>query len=121
MMMIIELTLDSSSIIFNYTALTPLGLTQSNSMKKFMVYRIVQICGATIYRKTVSFSRHTTHVGALAWNDYCLLANGGGTTDRYIRFWNILIAQSLQCIDTGSQICNLAWSKHSNELVPTHG
>ncbi|CAF4079097.1 unnamed protein product, partial [Rotaria sordida] len=33
---------------------------------------IVQICGATIYRKTVSFSRHTTHVGALAWNDYCI-------------------------------------------------
>ncbi|CAF4259414.1 unnamed protein product, partial [Rotaria sordida] len=33
---------------------------------------IVQICGATIYRKTVSFLRHTTHVDALAWNDYCI-------------------------------------------------
>ncbi|CAF1522078.1 unnamed protein product, partial [Didymodactylos carnosus] len=47
--------------------------------------------------------------------------SGGGTADRHIRFWNTLTAQNLQCIDTGSQVCNLAWSKHSNELVSTHG
>jgi cell division cycle 20-like protein 1 (cofactor of APC complex) len=27
----------------------------------------------------------------------------------------------MQCVDTGSQVCNLAWSKHSSELVSTHG
>jgi cell division cycle 20-like protein 1 (cofactor of APC complex) len=27
----------------------------------------------------------------------------------------------LQTVDTGSQVCNLAWSKNSNELVSTHG
>ncbi len=27
----------------------------------------------------------------------------------------------MQCVDTGSQVCNVAWSKHSSELVSTHG
>ena len=36
---------------------------------------------------------------------------------RCIRFWNTLTGQPLQCVDTGSQVCNLAWSKHANELV----
>jgi len=40
---------------------------------------------------------------------------------RRIRFWNTLTQQPLQCVDTGSQVCNLAWSKHSSELVSTHG
>ena len=46
-----------------------------------------------------------------------LLASGGGTADRRIRFWNTLTLRSIQSIDTASQVCNLAWSKHSNELV----
>lgn len=38
--------------------------------------------------------------------------------DRCIRFWNTLTGQPLPVhIDTGSQVCNLAWSKHANELV----
>lgn len=40
---------------------------------------------------------------------------------RSIRFWNTLTGQPMQCVDTGSQVCNLAWSKHSSELVSTHG
>lgn len=27
----------------------------------------------------------------------------------------------MQMVDTGSQVCNLAWSKHASELVSTHG
>lgn len=27
----------------------------------------------------------------------------------------------MQSIDTGSQVCNIVWSKHSCELVSTHG
>ena len=37
-----------------------------------------------------------------------LLASGGGTADRCIRFWNTLAAQPLQSVDTGSQVCSLA-------------
>ena len=54
------------------------------------------------------------------------------------RFWNTLTGQPMQSVDTGSQVeffehphlatiqsltqvCNLAWSKHASELVSTHG
>uniref|UniRef100_A0AAX7VL26 CDC20/Fizzy WD40 domain-containing protein n=1 Tax=Astatotilapia calliptera TaxID=8154 RepID=A0AAX7VL26_ASTCA len=66
---------------------------------------------------------HLAAVKAIAWSphQHGLLASGGGTADRCIRFWNTLTSQPLQCMDTGSQVCNLAWSKHANELVSTHG
>lgn len=62
---------------------------------------------------------HLAAVKAIAWSphQHGLLASGGGTADRCIRFWNTLTSQPLQCMDTGSQVCNLAWSKHANELV----
>ena len=70
-----------------------------------------------------TYSEHLAAVKAIAWSphQHGLLASGGGTADRCIRFWNTLTGQPLQCVDTGSQVCNLAWSKHSNELVSTHG
>ena len=43
--------------------------------------------------------------------------SGGGTADRCLRFWNTLTGQAMQCVDTGSQVCNVAWSKHTKELV----
>ena len=38
-----------------------------------------------------------------------------------IRFWSTLNGTQISEIDTGSQICNLMWSRTSNELVSTHG
>merc|ERR1719457_27951 len=69
------------------------------------------------------FTQHCAAVKAIAWSphQHGLLASGGGTADRCIRFWNTLTNQPLQHVDTGSQVCNLAWSKHSSELVSTHG
>ena len=71
------------------------------------------------------YTDHVAAVKAIAWSphQHGLLASGGGTTDRSIRFWNTLTGhqQSLQCVDTNSQVCNLAWSKNANELVSTHG
>uniref|UniRef100_A0A8C8E1S7 Fizzy-related protein homolog n=1 Tax=Oryzias sinensis TaxID=183150 RepID=A0A8C8E1S7_9TELE len=69
------------------------------------------------------YTEHLAAVKAIAWSphQHGLLASGGGTADRCIRFWNTLTGQPLQCTDTGSQVCNLAWSKHTNELVSTHG
>lgn len=60
---------------------------------------------------------------AIAWSPHHhgLLASGGGTADRCIRFWNTLTGQPMQCVDTGSQVCNLAWSKHASELVSGDG
>ncbi|KAF0696120.1 Aste57867_13096 [Aphanomyces stellatus] len=69
------------------------------------------------------FHNHTAAVKAIAWSPHQagLLASGGGTADRCIRFWNTLHGTPLQAIDTGSQVCNLLWSKNSNEVVSTHG
>jgi cell division cycle 20-like protein 1 (cofactor of APC complex) len=68
-------------------------------------------------------SHHTAAVKAIAWspNQSNLLATGGGTADRCIRFWNTSNFSLLNCVDTGSQVCNLVFSKTSNELVSTHG
>ena len=69
------------------------------------------------------FSDHTAAVKAIAWSphQHSLLASGGGTADRRIKFWNTSTGSMVQEIDTGSQVCNLAWSKNSNEIVSTHG
>ncbi len=69
------------------------------------------------------YSEHSAAIKAIAWSphQHGILASGGGTADRTIRFWNTLTAQPLQSVDTGSQVCNLAWSKSANELVSTHG
>ncbi|KAL8953276.1 MAG: hypothetical protein Q9222_000842 [Ikaeria aurantiellina] len=69
------------------------------------------------------FSDHTAAVKAIAWSPHQrnLLASGGGTADRRIKFWNTKLGTCVQEIDTGSQVCNLAWSENSNELVSTHG
>ncbi|MCJ1308842.1 substrate-specific activator of APC-dependent proteolysis [Agyrium rufum] len=69
------------------------------------------------------FSDHTAAVKAIAWSPHQakLLASGGGTADRRIKFWNTSTGSMVNEIDTGSQVCNLAWSKNSNEIVSTHG
>ncbi|KAJ9095747.1 hypothetical protein QFC19_007460 [Naganishia cerealis] len=69
------------------------------------------------------FPEHTAAVKAIAWSPHQrgLLASGGGTADRKIRYWNTLTGNLLSEWDTGSQVCNLMWSKNSNEIVSTHG
>ncbi|PKA60160.1 Protein FIZZY-like 2 [Apostasia shenzhenica] len=71
----------------------------------------------------LKYCEHTAAVKAIAWSPHVhgLLASGGGTADRCIRFWNTTSNTHLSCMDTGSQVCNLVWSKNVNELVSTHG
>ncbi|XP_020977888.1 protein FIZZY-RELATED 2 isoform X1 [Arachis ipaensis] len=71
----------------------------------------------------LKYCEHTAAVKAIAWSPHIhgLLASGGGTADRCIRFWNTTTNSHLSCMDTGSQVCNLVWSKNVNELVSTHG
>ncbi|KAL3521116.1 hypothetical protein ACH5RR_019265 [Cinchona calisaya] len=68
-------------------------------------------------------TEHTAAVKAITWSPHQsgLLASGGGTADRCIRFWNTANGNQLNSVDTGSQVCNLAWSKNVNEIVSTHG
>jgi hypothetical protein len=50
-------------------------------------------------------TQHTAAVKAIAWSPHQqgLLASGGGTADRCIRFWNTANGNALNSIDTGSQ------------------
>uniref|UniRef100_A0A183C2W1 Fizzy-related protein homolog n=1 Tax=Globodera pallida TaxID=36090 RepID=A0A183C2W1_GLOPA len=70
-----------------------------------------------------TYTEHNAAVKALAWSPHhpSILVSGGGTADRSLRFWNTMTGQAMQCVETGSQVCNVAWSKHSSELVSTHG
>ena len=69
------------------------------------------------------FTQHTAAVKALAWCPHKsgLLASGGGTADKCIRFWNASTGLQLGAVDTGSQVCQLAWSPSSMELLSAHG
>ena len=62
------------------------------------------------------FRNHCAAVKALAWSphQHGLLASGGGTADKTIRFWNSLEGKELKVVDTGSQVCNLMFSKTVN-------
>lgn len=53
------------------------------------------------------FHEHTAAVKALAWDPHMsgVLATGGGTQDKTIRFWNVYNGTMLNDLDTGSQVC----------------
>ncbi|KAI2643286.1 WD40-repeat-containing domain protein [Xylaria nigripes] len=69
------------------------------------------------------FSDHSAAVKAIAWSPHQrgLLASGGGTADKRIIFHDTVRGAVIGEVDTGSQVCNISWSKNSNEIVSTHG
>eukprot|EP01119_Soliformovum_irregulare_P005530 TRINITY_DN17285_c0_g1_i1.p1 TRINITY_DN17285_c0_g1~~TRINITY_DN17285_c0_g1_i1.p1 ORF type:complete len:467 (-),score=79.90 TRINITY_DN17285_c0_g1_i1:37-1377(-) len=69
------------------------------------------------------FTDHKAAVKAIAWSPHQrgILATGGGTADRTLRIWQTMTQKCIHSMDTGSQVCNLAWSPAVNELVSTHG
>ena len=69
------------------------------------------------------FTQHCAAVKALAWCPHKsgLLASGGGTADKCIRFWSAGTGLQQGAVDTGSQVCQLAWSPSSMELLSAHG
>ena len=66
---------------------------------------------------------HKAAVKAIAWSKrrVGLLGSGAGTADRCIRLWNVNSKKLLFEKETGSQVCNLMFSKHSDEIISTHG
>ena len=74
-------------------------------------------------RPSARFTSHTAAVKALAWSphQHGILVSGGGTADRCIRSWNTLNNSMIDCVDTGSQVCSLVFSKTADELVSSHG
>lgn len=68
-------------------------------------------------------TEHQAAVKALAWSPHerNLLASGGGTADRTIKFWNASSGNLINSIDTGSQVCSLQWSPFEKEILSSHG
>jgi cell division cycle 20-like protein 1 (cofactor of APC complex) len=66
---------------------------------------------------------HGAAVKALAWSPHARgrLATGGGTADRSIKIWDAARGLRLSTVDTGSQVCALAWSSAEDALVSAHG
>lgn len=50
-----------------------------------------------------------------------MLASGGGTADRCIKFWNVNTGVNINSVDTKSQVCSLLWSRTYSELISGHG
>ena len=73
----------------------------------------------------LTLRQHKAAVKALDWCPFHrgLLASGGGTADRTIKFWNATSGAVLHSVDTGSQVCSVVWSPLSGarELCSSHG
>lgn len=66
---------------------------------------------------------HKAAVRAISWSErqYGILATGGGTADRCIRVWNLNERKLNDIADTGSQICNIVFSKNEDEIITSQG
>lgn len=69
------------------------------------------------------FNQHKAAVKALAWCPWQknLLASGGGTQDKTMKFWNTDTGSLVQSMNTDSQVCAIVWNKYEKELVTSHG
>lgn len=72
---------------------------------------------------TLKIGEHKAAVKAMAWSPHKrgILATGGGSADRTLKLWNTLNSTKINDIDTNSQICNMIWSKNTDEIVTSHG
>lgn len=68
-------------------------------------------------------NEHQAAVRAIAWCPWQsnVLATGGGTADRCIKFWNVSNGNCTNSVDTKSQVCSLLFSKNYKELISAHG
>ncbi|CAG8506617.1 35472_t:CDS:2 [Gigaspora margarita] len=65
------------------------------------------------------FPHHTAAVKAIAWSPHShgLLASGGGSQDKHIRFWNTTTGKALECYDTESQNQIILWKYPTMEQL----
>ena len=64
------------------------------------------IWNQTSTKPLLTYKDHQAAVKAIAWSPHQqgILASGGGTADRIIRFWNTSTGSSLHSVDSGSQV-----------------
>ncbi|CAL9728068.1 meiosis-specific APC/C activator protein Ama1p [Monosporozyma unispora] len=66
---------------------------------------------------------HNAAIKAVAFCPWSksLLATGGGTKDKIIKFWHTGTGTLINQINTENQITSLVWSKHHKQIVATFG
>ena len=84
---------------------------------------IWDIKASTSSKPRFQFTGHVAAVKALAWSPHerGVLASGGGSADRCIKFWNTHTGRLLSSIDTPAQVCALLWNPHAKEILSSHG
>lgn len=84
---------------------------------------IVNVYDGTSRTPYLTLTEHKAAVKAMAWSPHRrgILATGGGTADRRLKIWNVNNQTKLNDVDTNSQICNMLWSKNTDEIVTSHG
>jgi len=70
-----------------------------------------------------TFTESSSAVKALAWCpwQHGLLATGGGSGDRKMRFYNISTGNCINEVDAESQVCSLLWNPFEREILSSHG
>eukprot|EP00826_Nyctotherus_ovalis_P053716 TRINITY_DN7007_c0_g4_i1.p1 TRINITY_DN7007_c0_g4~~TRINITY_DN7007_c0_g4_i1.p1 ORF type:complete len:463 (-),score=118.20 TRINITY_DN7007_c0_g4_i1:147-1535(-) len=84
------------------------------------------LCVWDLGETTPRFVRQNYHqaaVKALAWCPWKsnLLATGGGTADKCIKFWDTLTGDCIKSHQTESQICAMIFNPLEKELISSHG
>ncbi len=71
----------------------------------------------------VKFTEHKAAVKALAWSPWQkgVLASGGGTADKCIKFWNCDTGKLMKTHETDSQVSSLIWNRFDKEILSSHG
>lgn len=97
--------------------------SESNKLVSGGNDNMVYVYDGTLKNPTLSFSEHTAAVKAMAWSPHKrgVLGTGGGTADRKLKVWNTTTGAKVSDVDTGSQVCNMVWSKNTDEIVTSHG
>eukprot|EP00672_Neobodo_designis_P023847 CAMPEP_0174840522 /NCGR_PEP_ID=MMETSP1114-20130205/8735_1 /TAXON_ID=312471 /ORGANISM="Neobodo designis, Strain CCAP 1951/1" /LENGTH=583 /DNA_ID=CAMNT_0016074675 /DNA_START=32 /DNA_END=1783 /DNA_ORIENTATION=+ len=72
---------------------------------------------------TLVATQHSAAVKALAWNPVQsgVLASGGGTADKTLKFWDVRAGELINSVDTRSQVCGAVWNRDGTEIVTSHG
>lgn len=96
-----------------------LGLTGTDSTHPHHRPPLCPAGGPPVHRMTA----HAAAVKALAWCPFQsnLLASGGGTADRCIKFWNTHTGALLNSIDTGSQVLQLSSTQPTCPMLQAEG
>ncbi|CCC72090.1 hypothetical protein NCAS_0J01110 [Naumovozyma castellii] len=97
--------------------------TEENKLASGGNDNVVCVYDGTSRNPMIKFIEHKAAVKALAWSPHKrgILATGGGTVDRRLKTWNVNTSMKLSDVDTGSQVCNMIWSKNTDEIVTSHG